>query len=159
MLDYTTTYTTTHIATSAGIQLEQGQYTDTDLLVWTGWAYMVAHHPMVAGDPCAHPDAVHRIARLGNGIVWDADISGLQDWAEAEGWTAADAVVWAIAGSNGGMVQRDMQALDRLGEADMESILGGYLWQAICDELGDMDEDTEDALSDAIVAYYEDMLD
>lgn len=53
---------------------------------------------------------------------------------------------------------RDMDALLEIGEADMDTILEGYLWNAICTDMGEMDEDTEEVLSCAIVDFYIDMV-
>lgn len=75
----------THIATSQGILLPAGTYTHTDLATWTAWAYRVASHPAVLRMGMQE-DAEARICRLEAGEVWDTDISGLQDWADAEGW-------------------------------------------------------------------------
>ena len=53
-----------------------------------------------------------------------------------------------------GLVDRDWDAIHEIGDVDMESILGGYLIQQILSDMGEMSEDTEDALADAVVDYY-----
>lgn len=152
-----TTYTPTHIRTSDGIRLDTTAYTHTDLLVWQEWARMVATHPMVRQMGMVG-DAQARVDRLQAGIVIDVDIAGLQDWAESEGWTVADAVVLAVAEANPKAVRKDIDALLEVGEVDMETVLQGYLWDAVVAEVGDMDEDTEDAMVSAIVDYYCDQM-
>lgn len=63
-----------------------------------------------------------------------------------------------FAGTHNGLYCRDMEALYSLGEADCETIFGGYLWEAMEEELGDMDEETEEMLSMAIINFYVDAL-
>lgn len=80
-----TTHRPTHIATSEGTRIDHSAYTHADLQVWQDWARRVAHHLMVCQMGMVE-DAQARVARLQAGIVIDTDISGLQDWADAEGW-------------------------------------------------------------------------
>lgn len=51
-----------------------------------GWAYRVATHPSVYTDPALLACAEGRIARFEAGTYLQADVQGLLDWADAEGW-------------------------------------------------------------------------
>lgn len=73
------------VQTSIGMEV-QG-YSKQDLDVWTRWAEQVVVR-MQDIDPDLVPDAQARVDRLKAGLVLDVDISGLQDWADTEGWTA-----------------------------------------------------------------------
>ena len=57
-------------------------YTQGDMARWMHWAQMVVTE--VPNEFKA--DALARVDRLANGIVIEADISGLQDWADEYGW-------------------------------------------------------------------------
>lgn len=80
-------------------------------------------------------------------------IRGIHTEAEAE------ALVRRVAEANPGAVRRDLDALLEVGEADYETALSGYLWDAVEDEVPEMDEDTLDLLADAVFAYYEEQMD
>lgn len=81
----TDTYRPTRITTSQGVRLTEDAYTTLDLAVWLDWARRVTSHPMTRQMGTV-ADAKARLDRLCRGEVWDMDISGLQDWAEAEVW-------------------------------------------------------------------------
>ena len=63
-----------------------------------------------------------------------------------------------MASTHEGLYFRDLDALQELGEADMDTIFGGYLWQEIEKDFGIMDEDTEELLTCAISDFYIDAL-
>lgn len=58
---------------------------------------------------------------------------------------------------------KDMDALISLGDADLDTILEGYLYDHILSHMEatgmDIDEDIEELVTNALVDYYIDMLD
>ena len=66
----------------------------------------------------------------------------------------AMAIISRIAYENPRYVSKDLDALIEVGEADMETIFCGYLWDAVEDEVPEMDEDTNTLMSDAIIDFY-----
>ena len=68
--------------------------------------------------------------------------------------TEAMSIVNKVAKENPGYVYRDLDALIEIGEVDMDTLFGGYLWEAIEDEVPEMDEETNTLLSDAAIDFY-----
>lgn len=66
----------------------------------------------------------------------------------------AEAIIVRIAEANPKAVSKDLDAILELGTVDSETVWGGYLWDAVEDEIQEMDEDTLDLLLGAIVDYY-----
>ena len=60
--------------------------TTTDRATLLEWAYRVACHPTVCTDPELLACAEGRIALFKAGIYLQADVEGLLDWADEEGW-------------------------------------------------------------------------
>lgn len=59
---------------------------ETDRATLLEWAYRVARHPAVCTDPELLACAEGRIALFKAGIYLQADVEGLLDWADEEGW-------------------------------------------------------------------------
>lgn len=61
------------------------------------------------------------------------------------------------------LYDRDVDALQELGEVDMETVLGGYLWARVQHEFGlcelGADEELEEVLSAAIIDFYCEQMD
>ena len=68
--------------------------------------------------------------------------------------TQALEYIKGMANTHEGLYFRDLDALLELGEADMDTIFGGYLWAEIERDFGIMDEDTEELLVCAISDFY-----
>lgn len=141
--------------------------------LWTAWADLVANGDMsaeelisglrdqISGDCDLSADELteDRMALLG----WGDDWSSLTDeqfseWRDIVDEAAAEYVVRAIAEANPGLRDRDYDALSEIGEADCETIFGGYLWPKVEEAMGKIGEDMGEYLSCAIVGYYCDML-
>ena len=71
----------------------------------------------------------------------------------------AMATIVRIAEANPKAVSKDIDALLEVGEVDSETIWNGYLWDAVEDEVLEMDEETQDLLLDAIVDFYCEQMD
>lgn len=74
--------------------------------------------------------------------------------------TSAEAmgIISRVAEENPKYVSKDLDALIEVGEADMETIFGGYLWEVVEDEVPEMDEETNTLLADAIIDFYYEQL-
>lgn len=72
--------------------------------------------------------------------------------------TEAQTAISAIAEANPRLVDRDMDALWELGEADMGAVFDGYLWHEVEVAFLGMDEDTNSLLASAIVDFYCDQM-
>ena len=72
--------------------------------------------------------------------------------------TEAMDIVSRVAEENPKYVSKDLDALIEVGEVDMETIFNGYLWEAIEDEVPEMDEDTNTLLADATIDYFAEQL-
>ena len=70
--------------------------------------------------------------------------------------TSAEAmdIISKVAEENSYAVRKDLDALIEVGEVDNETVFGGYLWEAVEDAVPEMDEETNDLLSDAIIDYW-----
>lgn len=68
--------------------------------------------------------------------------------------TEAMAIISKVAEENPYAVRKDLDALIEVGEVDDEIVFGGYLWEAVEDAVPEMDEETNDLLSDAIIDYW-----
>lgn len=68
--------------------------------------------------------------------------------------TEAQDTIRRIADENQYAVRKDIDALLEVGEVDFETVLCGYLWDAVVAEVGEMDEDTEEVFSSAIVDFF-----
>ena len=66
----------------------------------------------------------------------------------------AQALVAQIAEDNPYAVRKDIDALLEAGEVDMETIFGGYLWEAVEKAVPEMEEDENNLLADTIVEYW-----
>ena len=75
----------------------------------------------------------------------------------------ADQYIRNLAELHKPLYDRDVDALQELGECDMETILGGYLWARVQHEFGlcelGADEELEEVLAEAIVDFYYEKMD